>query len=279
MPYSHSAYNSHSRSSGSYSGSNSGSRSHRHQRGARSHDGRSSFRQPSPFPESKRSKRNRVPHGREVPRTPRSTYGTYILPLEAQGQYRTMDPTKCGCNCCPHPMSVSGGHEHRYEETPNSQSSGRPPSDRHQRSSPSRYRSSDKHNNYNNYNHNNHNNDDDNREYHDSHSRSSTNSLPNFSRKRQNSKGRFLVDVVDKSRGSLNREYGRFYPISLNRHSTSASVEAFLVPDRRRAKVIVHWDNGQTGRLGSGISMEDLQLYADCLEVKDKKQKKQVHWE
>ncbi|UPK98624.1 hypothetical protein LCI18_009559 [Fusarium solani-melongenae] len=266
MPYSRSAYNSHPQSPGSYSGSNSGSRSHRPQRGARSHDGRSSLRQPSPFPESRRSEGNRVPHGREASRTPRSTYGTYILPLEAQGQYRTMDPTKCGCNCCPHPTSVSGGHEHRYQETPNSRSSMRPSSNGHQRSSSSRYRSSD---NYSNPNHN--------HDSHDSHSsRSSTNSLPNFSRKRRNSQGRYLVDVVDKSTGSLNREYGRFYPISLNQHSSSASVEAFLVPDGRRAKVIVHWGNGQTERLGSGIPMQELLRHADYLEVKDKKQ---VHWE
>ncbi|EEU44090.1 uncharacterized protein NECHADRAFT_74136 [Fusarium vanettenii 77-13-4] len=215
MPYSRSTYNSQPQSPGSYSGSNSGSRSHRHQRGARSHDGRSSFRQPSPFPESRRSEGNRVPHGREAQRTPRSTYGTYILPLEAQGQYRTMDPTK-------------------------------------------------------NDNHN------DDHDYDDNHSRTSTNSLPNFSRKRRNSQGRYLVDVVDKSTGSLNREYGRFYPISLNQHSTSSSVEAFLVPDGRRAKVIVHWGNGQTERLGSGIPMQELLRHADYLEVKDKKQ---VHWE
>ncbi|KAL2684648.1 hypothetical protein Neosp_005727 [[Neocosmospora] mangrovei] len=268
MPYSRSAYNSQSQSPGSYSGSNSGSRSQYHQRGARSHDGRSSFRQPSPFPESRRSEANRVPHGREAQRTPRSTYGTYILPLEAQGQYRTMDPTKCGCNCCPHPTSVSGGHEHRRREAANSRSSARASSNGHQRSSSSRYHSSDNRNNYNN-----HNDDDD---YDDSHSRTSTNSLPNFSRKRRNSQGRFLVDVVDKSTGSLNREYGRFYPISLNQHSTSSSVEAFLVPDGRRAKVIVHWGNGQTERLGSGIPMQELLRHADYLEVKDKKQ---VHWE
>lgn len=272
MPYSRSAYNSQPQSPGSYSGSNSSSRSHRHQRGARSYDGRSSFRQPSPFPESRRSEGNRVPHGREAPRTPRSTYGTYILPLEAQGQYRTMDPTKCGCNCCPHPTSASGGHGHRYQETPNSRSSVRPSSNGHQRSSSSRYRSSDNHNSHHSYNHNNHNH---NHDYHDSHSRSSTNSLPNFSRKRRNSQGRYLVDVVDKSSGSLNREYGRFYPISLNQHSTSSSVEAFLVPDGRRAKVIVHWGNGQTERLGSGIPIQELLRHADYLEVKDKKQ---VHW-
>ncbi|RSL47869.1 hypothetical protein CEP54_013186 [Fusarium duplospermum] len=260
MPYARSAYNSHPPSPRSYSGS----RSHRHQRGARSHDGRSSFRQPSPFPEPRRAEEDRVPHRREVPRTPRSTYGTYILPLEAQGQYRTLDPTKCGCNCCPHPTSVSGGHENRYQETPNSRSSVRPSSNGHQRSSSSRYRSSDNHNNLN-HNH----------DYHDSNSRSSTNNPPNFSRKRRNSQGRYLVDVVDKSSGPLSREYGRFYPVSLYQHSTSASVEAFLVPDRRRAKVLVHWINGQTERLRSGIPMQELLRHADYLEVKDKKQ---VHW-
>ncbi|RTE72477.1 hypothetical protein BHE90_013120 [Fusarium euwallaceae] len=265
MPYPRSTYNSHPQSPGSYSGSNSGSRSHRHQRGARSHDGRSSFRKPSPFPEPRRAEENRAPHVREAPRTPRSTYGTYILPLEVQGQYRTMDPTTCGCNCCPHPTSISGGHEHRYQETSNSRSKVRPSSNGQQRSSSSRHRSSDNHNNHHNHNH----------DYHGNYSSSSNNNPPNFSRKRQNSQGRYLVDVVDKSSGTLSREYGRFYPISLNQHSTTSSVEAFLVPDRRRAKVLVHWINGQTERLGSGIPMQELLRHADYLEVKDKKQ---VHW-
>lgn len=257
MSYPRSTYNSHTRSPGSYSGSHSGSGSHRHQRSARPHDGRSSFRQPSPYPESRRAEGSRVPRGYEAPRTPRSTYGTYILPLAAQGQYRTMDPTKCRCNCCPHPTSVSRGHdERRNSEEPNPRSSVRPLSNGHGRSRP-RYQSSIKNDNSS------------------SSSSSSSNSLPNFSRKRRNSQGRYLVDVIDKSSGSLRRAYGSFYPISLHQHSTSASVKAFLVPDGRLAKVIVHWDNKHTEPLRSEIPVEDLLRYADYLEVKDKKQ---VHW-
>ncbi|KAM5343150.1 hypothetical protein ACJ41O_014116 [Fusarium nematophilum] len=181
---------------------------------------------------------------------PPSTYGTYIWPLEAaQGQhYRTMDPTRCRCNCCPHPSSISQQQGYHDKRRCPDATNGWP------RSSTARPAPSSAHRSGNS---------------------SSSSSAAKPSSSRRSSSGRHTIDVVDKSDGSLRREYGRFYPISLGQDSSSASIASFLAPDKRRAKVIVHWDDGQTEQLSDAIPMRELIRYAEHLEVKEKKR---VHW-
>ncbi|KAF4970671.1 hypothetical protein FSARC_2302 [Fusarium sarcochroum] len=151
-----------------------------------------------------------------------STYGTYILPLKAQGEYRTMDPMKCTCKCCPHPTSVAHRHDNQRRNPDMSSSNGSRPV-----------------------------------------------------RNRRNSEGRYVIDVVDKSKGSLQHEHGHSYPISLNPRASCDRVVSFLAPDKRHAKVVVHWDNGKTEKLDNQIPMEELIRHAEYLEVKEVKR---VHW-
>ncbi|KAM0548114.1 hypothetical protein ACHAPJ_010035 [Fusarium lateritium] len=151
-----------------------------------------------------------------------STYGTYILPLKTQGEYRTLDPTKCTCKCCPHPTSVAHCHDNQRRNPDTLSSNGSRPV-----------------------------------------------------RNRRNSEGRYVIDVVDKSKGSLRREHGPSYPISLNPRASCDRIASFLAPDKRHAKVIVHWDNGKTEKLDKQIPMEELIRYAEYLEIKEVKR---VHW-
>ncbi|KAF5680554.1 hypothetical protein FHETE_328 [Fusarium heterosporum] len=150
-----------------------------------------------------------------------STYGTYILPLKSRGEYRTMDPTKCNCNCCPHPSSIAHNHKNH-------------------RRTPGLHHDDSKH-----------------------------------MRNKCTSKGRYLIQVKDRSKGSLNRENGPSYPISLNPRTSCDRVASFLAPDKRHAKVMVHWDDGRIENLGKQIPMDELIRHGEYLEVKEVKQ---VHW-
>ncbi|KAM0351600.1 hypothetical protein ACHAPU_002609 [Fusarium lateritium] len=150
-----------------------------------------------------------------------STYGTYILPLESRGEYRTMDPTKCTCNCCPHPSSIAHNHKN-HSRTPG-------------------LRHNDK----------------------------------KQMRNKCTSEGRYLIQVKDRSKGSLNRENGPSYPISLNPRTSCDRVALFLAPDKRHAKVIVHWDDGRIENLGKQVPMDELIRHGEYLEVKEVKR---VHW-
>ncbi|KAJ4131421.1 hypothetical protein NW768_005606 [Fusarium equiseti] len=154
-----------------------------------------------------------------------STYGTYVCPLESNGQHRIMDPTKCTCKCCPHPIGIAHSHDH----------------------SRNHYRNQD----------------------------------PGISSKRaaasskRTPEGRYLIQVIDKSRSALNRENGPTYPISLNPGASCDRIASFLAPEKRYAKVIVHWDDGRVQTLDNHIAMEDLIRHAEFLEVKEIKS---VHW-
>ncbi|KAG8675796.1 hypothetical protein FPOAC2_01875 [Fusarium poae] len=152
-----------------------------------------------------------------------STYGTYVFPLESRGQYRNMDPTKCTCKCCPHPIGTAHGHNHH------NQGSGM----------------------------------------------SSKRAAAGSRRSKRTEEGRYLIQVVDKSRSALNRENGPSYPISLNPSASCDRIASFLAPDKRYAKVLVHWDGGRVQRLDNDISMEDLIRHAEYLEVREMKS---VHW-
>lgn len=153
-----------------------------------------------------------------------STYGTYVLPLESKGRHRTMDPTKCTCKCCPHPVGIAHNHNHHRDQD----------------------------------------------------SRMSSKRTGTASeRNKRTSEGRYLIQVIDQSRSTLNRENGPTYPISLNPHASCDRIASFLAPEKRYAKVIVHWDNGSVQKLDNQIAMEDLIRHAEFLEVREIKS---VHW-
>jgi hypothetical protein len=94
-------------------------------------------------------------------------------------------------------------------------------------------------------------------------------------RSKRTSDGRYLIQVIDKSRSALNRENGPTYPIPFNPRASCDRIASFLAPEKRYAKVVVHWDNGRVQRLDNQISMEDLIRHAEFLEVKEIKS---VHW-
>ncbi|KAH7133097.1 hypothetical protein B0J13DRAFT_93225 [Dactylonectria estremocensis] len=169
------------------------------------------------------------------------TYGTYILPLETPGDYKTTDPTECRCTCCPHPSSVSRSHHehHRHQAPP------QPPYDSTRRAEQPRW-----------------------------------SEQPRRSGERTQEKRtadhKFVIDVVDNSRGPLRCEHGSRYPIVLSSTSSIASILSFLAPDRRRTKVVVHWNDGEQERLNDKVPIDEVRHFAKHLEVKESKW---VHWE
>ncbi|KAH6889456.1 hypothetical protein B0T10DRAFT_52595 [Thelonectria olida] len=208
----------------------------------------------------------RPPRDNRPPSFRPDTYGTYIWPLKTQGVfYDTMDPTTCGCTCCPHPHIVSSSQKDRahdqYTSATQSQSrkrdSGRreeltgrsssPPSRSHPRS---RSRS---------------------------HSPPQPQSQSNSHNERASPRdtGEFIIDVVDSSNGTLRHQHGTKYPLALSTTASVASVLSFLAPKKRRAKVIVHWKDGDTEILDDLVSMKEVRRSAKYLQVKDKKR---VHW-
>ncbi|KAK7413938.1 hypothetical protein QQX98_007207 [Neonectria punicea] len=166
-----------------------------------------------------------------------STYGTYIWPLETRGEYATMDPTRCQCTCCPHPSSVSPSPKERPA----------PP----RRDPPYGY---------------------------DSTRRAETpRRSSRHSEDRRYPRDGFVMDVVDRSHGSsLRRQYGDRYPVTLSSTASVASVLAFLAPDERRAKVLVHWNDGEREPLDDKVPLDEVRRFAKYLEVKERKR---VHWE
>ena len=56
-----------------------------------------------------------------------------------------------------------------------------------------------------------------------------------------------------------------------------SSIVSFLVPNKRRAKVMVHWSDGEVELLDEQVPIKELVKYGRYLEVR-KKQKKRVHW-
>ncbi|KAH7153339.1 hypothetical protein EDB81DRAFT_592402, partial [Dactylonectria macrodidyma] len=153
------------------------------------------------------------------PWTP-STYGTYILPLETPGDYRTTDPTD---------------HRHHGPLQPPYDSTRRV--DQPRRS--------------------------------EQHHRSGERT------QEKRTLDKFVIDVVDNSRGSLRCKHGNRYPIVLSSTSSIASILSFLAPDRRRTKVVVHWNDGDREPLDDRVPLEEVRRCAKHLEVKESKQ---VHW-
>lgn len=189
-----------------------------------------------------------------------STYGTYIWPLESRGQYKTMDPTKCRCTCCPHPSSISKSqydrHYHDGTPHPNPSSILKSQHELHHHNAPV------PHPPYKPY--------DSTRQAEQPRRRSG------HSQDRRPPREEFVIKVVDNSRGPLRREHGDRYPLTLSSTSSASSVLSVLAPDGRRAEVVVHWNDGEQERLDEKVPMDDVRRFGKYLEVNEKK--KRVHW-
>ncbi|KAF9765958.1 hypothetical protein IL306_001695 [Fusarium sp. DS 682] len=79
---------------------------------------------------------------------------------------------------------------------------------------------------------------------------------------------------------SLQVPVGRISPTdttarAVNPRTSCDRIVAFLAPDKRYAKILVHWNNGRVQKLDDNIPMDDLLEYARFLEIKEVKQ---VRW-
>ncbi|KAF5637495.1 hypothetical protein F25303_7893 [Fusarium sp. NRRL 25303] len=92
---------------------------------------------------------------------------------------------------------------------------------------------------------------------------------------RYNRNGRPVFDVYDNTRNGMRSENSFSFTISANPRASCDRIVAFLAPDKRYAKVLVHWNNGTVQRLDSNVPMGDLLEYAEYLEIREVKQ---VRW-
>ncbi|KAF5619046.1 hypothetical protein F52700_11906 [Fusarium sp. NRRL 52700] len=92
---------------------------------------------------------------------------------------------------------------------------------------------------------------------------------------RHNRSSRPIFEVYDNTRNGLRRENSFSFTISVGPQASCDRIVAFLAPDKRYAKVLVHWDDGTAQRLDSNVRMIDLLEYADYLEIREVKQ---VRW-
>lgn len=186
------------------------------------------------------------------------TYGTYIWPLDESRRYVTDDPTTCRCNCCPHPKSVcKSSHQESPPQTTDPYYSTSRPSSSYdpapRKTSSSSHPSS-------------------------SHSRHGSGHHSRSSKQRSSKDDSFVINVVDHTDSSLSRKYGRDFPITLSTSASSvSSILSFLAPDKRRAKIVVHWTDGEVETLGDQVPLKELKKYGRYLEVR-KEKKKRVHW-
>uniref|UniRef100_A0A0D2Y437 Uncharacterized protein n=1 Tax=Fusarium oxysporum (strain Fo5176) TaxID=660025 RepID=A0A0D2Y437_FUSOF len=70
-------------------------------------------------------------------------------------------------------------------------------------------------------------------------------------------------------------QYQTSDPTKFNPRASCDRIVAFLAPDKRYAKVLVHWNNGTVQKLDSNVPMGDLLEYAEYLEIREVKQ---VRW-
>ncbi|KAG5745758.1 hypothetical protein H9Q69_013995 [Fusarium xylarioides] len=92
---------------------------------------------------------------------------------------------------------------------------------------------------------------------------------------RYNRNGRPVFEVYDNTRNGMRSENSFSFTISVNPRASCDRIVAFLAPDRRYAKVLVHWNNGTVQRLDGNVPMVDLLEYAEYLEIGEVKQ---VRW-
>lgn len=176
--------------------------------------------------------------GRDYPGSSSSaTYGTYVWPLDDSRRYVTDDPLKCRCNCCPHPTYTTKKQDERRNPDYNS-SRGEP---------------------------------------YDTGRRKSYTPSSRTQDRRHQADDQFLLQVVDFTQSSNRRKYGHSYPITLSKTASINSIVTFLAPDKRRARVVVHWSDGEVEPLGEQVPINELRKYGNYLEVREKP-KKRVHW-
>ncbi|KAI1053589.1 hypothetical protein LB506_012415 [Fusarium annulatum] len=89
---------------------------------------------------------------------------------------------------------------------------------------------------------------------------------------RYNRNGRPVFEVYDNTRNGMRSENSFSFTISVNPRASCDRIVAFLAPDKRYAKVLVHWNNGTVQRLDSNVPMFDLLEYAEYLEIREVKQ-------
>ncbi|KAF4949644.1 hypothetical protein FGADI_8707 [Fusarium gaditjirri] len=87
--------------------------------------------------------------------------------------------------------------------------------------------------------------------------------------------GRPIFEVYDNTRNGMRCENSFSFTISVNPRASCDRIVAFLAPDKRYAKVLVHWNNGTVQKLDSNVPMIDLLEYAEYLEIREVKQ---VRW-
>ncbi|KAF4444747.1 hypothetical protein FACUT_402 [Fusarium acutatum] len=92
---------------------------------------------------------------------------------------------------------------------------------------------------------------------------------------RYNRNGRPVFEVYDNTRNGMRSENSFSFTISVNPRASCDRIVAFLAPDKRYAKVLVHWNNGTVQRLDGNVPMVDLLEYAENLEIREVKQ---VRW-
>ncbi|EGU86217.1 hypothetical protein FOQG_04779 [Fusarium oxysporum f. sp. raphani 54005] len=92
---------------------------------------------------------------------------------------------------------------------------------------------------------------------------------------RYNRKGRPIFEVYDNTRNGMRCENSFSFTISVNPRASCDRIVAFLAPDKRYAKVLVHWNNGTVQKLDSNVPMGDLLEYTEYLEIREVKQ---VRW-
>ena len=78
----------------------------------------------------------------------------------------------------------------------------------------------------------------------------------------------FVLDVVNNTDGSLYRRHGRQFSLSISHDTVTDDVLSRLIPDSRRYKVVVHWDDGMKETLDARVPFRELRRHADYLEVK-----------
>lgn len=198
------------------------------------------------------------------------TYGTYIYEMSPgdERHYRTTDPTRCKCRCCPHPRSRqdSGfsakrsqewtqidaqGHTSNYPPYPsdyqrNYHRNARMPRDRQNAQDPCCMRPASR--------------------------------VPRPAKTRPHADVRdIIVGVADRTmERHLRARYGRLFPLAISpRNTTARDICLFLAPDQRRERVLVRWRDGELEPLDDLVPIEDLREEGTRLEVRTRKN---VHW-
>lgn len=182
--------------------------------------------------------RHAYPNGPYYTESPASTYGTYIYQLDARGYSVSSDSTRCGCDYYPHPINMtSAGDQRPHYHTPEPRNAPRGTYQGRRESPPA--------------------------------------GSPGHGHAKRRAADCIVLHVEDNSSLGSQSGHERSYPIYIQANASLDDVVSFLAPDRRRSKVFVHWADGEVEPLDELVPIEDLERYAERLEVRDRKQ---VRW-